>query len=82
MDHNNDTVKKIQTFLDSVYFDVQSPGGANLFNGTKEEYIIRLITRSIVALCTAWWSVRELLDYLQKRTKFSKDFKFDTPTFT
>ena len=73
----NNTVNKLETILDGLYFDTQSPFGANLFDGTKEEYIIKLLTRSIVALCTAWWSTRELLDYLQKRNTFSKGFKFD-----
>lgn len=80
MDIGHKTIKDIQLFLDSVYFDVQM-GGTNPFLGTKEEYIIKLITRSIVALCTAWWSVKELLDYIQKRQTSNKGFNFDTSTF-
>lgn len=80
MEQQNETIKQIKLFLDNVYFDFQGPGNANPFNGTKEEYIIRLITRSIVALCTAWWSIREVIDYLQKRTQNYKGFKFDTST--
>jgi len=80
MDQTHKTIKDIQLFFDSIYFDVQM-GGASPFSGTKEEYIIRLITRSIVALCTAWWSVRELLDYIQKRQTSNKGFNFDSTTF-
>jgi hypothetical protein len=80
MEQKTEKVKQIQLFLDNIYFDVQGPGGTNPFNGTKEEYIIRLITRSIVALCTAWWSVREIVDYLQKRSQNHKGFRFDTST--
>ncbi len=64
------TVEQVREFLDGLHLDVQTPGG--VFDGTKEEYIIRMITRTIVALCTAWWSTRELIDYLQKRNQFIK----------
>lgn len=80
MDQKESAIKNIQLFLDNIYFDAQM-GGASPFSGTKEEYIIRLITRSIVALCTAWWSVRELLDYIQKRQTSNKGFNFDSTTF-
>jgi hypothetical protein len=80
MDQRESTIRNIQLFLENIYFDAQM-GGASPFAGTKEEYIIRLITRSIVALCTAWWSVRELLDYVQKRQTSNKGFNFDSTTF-
>ena len=73
---NTDTQNKIKQFVDNIYFDAQMPG-SGFFDGTKEEYIIRLITRSIVAFCTAWWSARELLDYLQKRCNIHKGFRVD-----
>jgi hypothetical protein len=74
------TKRDIQLFLDNIYFDFQTVGGPNPFDGTREEYIIRLITRSIVALCTAWWSVREMMDYLQKRSNTYKGFRVDQST--
>ena len=57
---------KVDEFLDGLYFDVQGPSGENKLT---EEAIIRLITRFAVSLCSAWWSLRELFDYIQnKRT--------------
>ena len=81
MDNKDNFANQIQLFLENIYFDFQSPGGARLFDGTKEEYIIKLITRSIVAFCTAWWSAKELIDYLQNRSKTSKGLNFDESTF-
>lgn len=80
MDQKDKTLKELKLFFDNIYFDVQM-GGASPFSGTKEEYIIRLITRSIVAICTAWWSVKELLDYIQKRQTSNKGSNFDSTTF-
>lgn len=44
--------------------------------GPGEEYIIKLITRLAISGITAWWSAREILDYIQKR-KLLKDYHYD-----
>lgn len=68
-----DQKRKVDEFLDGLYLDVQGPGE----NKFTEEYIIKVITRFAVSLCSAWWSLRELFDYIQNRKTF-KEFTHGT----
>ena len=63
-----ETKQKIDHFLDGLYLDAQGPTGTAL----PEEYVIKIITRFVISLCTAWWSMRELFDYIQNRRSFKE----------
>lgn len=68
---NKEQKFKINQFIDSLYFDIQGASGT----GTKlsEEYIVKLITRFVISLGTAFWSISELLEYIRNRRN-SKEF--------
>lgn len=69
--------QKIDNYLDNLHFDFQTtPGQAS--TTLQEEFIIKLLTRFIVSLCSAWWSIREVLDYIQKRKTY-KEFDHGQP---
>lgn len=58
---------KIDEVLDQYYLDVQCAPGA-----VAQETVTKLVTRIIVSLCSAWWSIKELLEYVQERQKFKE----------
>lgn len=58
---------KIDQLLDEYYFDVQCVPGS-----MTQETLTRLITRIIVSLCSAWWSIKELMEYAQERQNFKE----------
>lgn len=62
--------EKIDNYIDNLYFNFQSVPGQG--SSLQEEYIIKLLTRFLVSVCSAWWSVREVLDYIQKRKTFKE----------
>lgn len=70
---NKTQKNKIDAFIDSLYFDVQGASGM----GTKlsEEYVIKLLTRFIVSLGTAFWSISELLEYIRNRRNLKEFIK-------
>lgn len=67
-----ETKLKIDNFLNSLYLDVQGAGTIN--NKLSEEYVLKLLTRFLVSLGTAFWSITELLDYIRTRREF-REFK-------
>jgi len=60
---------KVRTFMKGLYLDVQGPSGTASTTGAKltEEYIIKLVTRFAVSICSAWYAITELIDYLRTR---------------
>lgn len=64
--------KQIDEFIDSLYFDVQAAGGQAKLS---EEYVVKLVTKFLVSLCTAIWSISEILDYIKERKEFKNLFK-------
>lgn len=56
--------EKIDTFLDEIFFDVQGAPTGKVF---ADEYLIRMITKFLVSICTAWWSFTEVLEYIDTR---------------
>lgn len=64
---DNETKQNIQQFIDSLFLDVQ---GAGILNNMSEEYVLKLVTRFVVSVGTAFWSISELLDYLRTRRAF------------
>lgn len=64
---------KIDEFLDSLYLDFQAAPAAG---GTMtQEYIIKLVTRFIMGVCTAFWSIAELVEYIHNRREFREFIK-------
>lgn len=65
---------KLDEFLDSLYLDFQAaptaPGGT-----MTQEYIIKLLTRFIMGVCTAFWSIAELVEYVHNRREFREFIK-------
>jgi hypothetical protein len=68
---------KVDEFLDSLYLDVQCPTGP----GAKmsEDYAIKMITKFIISICTAWWSILELIEYVRNKKSF-REFLNDGTT--
>lgn len=62
---NKEQKNKIDDFIDSLYFDVQGASGIN--TKLSEEYVIKLLTRFVISLGTAFWSISELLEYIRNR---------------
>ena len=58
---------KADEFIDKLYLDVAS-GSCS----PQEQIIIRAITRFVVSICTAWWSMRELFDYMNSRRELHR----------
>lgn len=69
-----DIKNKIDDFMDSLYFDVQ---GAPTMGGTSmsQEYIVKIVTRFVMSICTAFWSLSELLEYIRNRRDFRELIK-------
>ena len=65
---------KVEDFLDSLYLDVTGNSTAPNQGAIAEEYFVKLITKFCVSVATAWWSLRELFDYIQKRRLY-REFK-------
>lgn len=59
----------VKSFLDDCYMDVQF---TNPFTGDSQvtyDQVVSLLTKIVVGICTVWWSINELMDYLKnKRT--------------
>jgi len=60
--------EKIDKVIDSLYLDVQGTpvSGTSL----TQEYIIKLLTRLVMSVCTIVWSVSELVEYIRNRREF------------
>ena len=63
--------EQLQTLFDGLYLDVQMPGIGS--QTAAQELFIQNITKAIISLATAWWSLQELFDYLKKRQQFIKE---------
>ena len=65
---SNKDKEKIDKLIDSFYFDVQGApvGGTSL----TQEYVIKLLTRLVMSMCTIFWSVTELTEYIRNRREF------------
>lgn len=64
-----ETKQKIDELLDEFYFDVQcAPGTGQL----TQEAVVKLITKIVVSLCSAWWSITELMEYIRERQNFKE----------
>lgn len=59
--------------------DFQAPPGteAQVEAGKAilEHYLVKLLTSVIVNACAAWWSIKELWDYLSNRQSFKEMVK-------
>lgn len=55
--------------MESLYFDVQAMGaGASM----TEEYVVKMIVRAVMGVCTAVWSIAEFIDFLKTRRSFKE----------
>jgi uncharacterized membrane protein YpjA len=62
---------KIDDLIDHSFFDVKGLPG--------NQEVIEIIVNAVIGLCTAWWSIRELLDYFHHRMEY-RSVLDDKPT--
>lgn len=70
---------QIQTFVDSLYFDVQFIAGSadGLAAKISEDYLLSVITKFAVSLASVFWSVTEILQYIKNRKDIKNIVKDD-----
>ena len=56
---------KIDDFFEHTLLDVQGSGVDH--ETLSVEVFIKLLNKFILSLCTSWWSLREILDYIQNK---------------
>lgn len=56
---------KIDDFFEHTLLDVQGSGAEDI--PLSIENFIKLLNKFILSLCTSWWSLREILDYIQNK---------------
>lgn len=63
-----DIKNKIDDFLGSLYLDFQAAPATG--GSMTQEYVLKLLTRFIMSVCTAFWSITELVEYIHNRRDF------------
>ena len=62
--------------MDKIYLDFQGPpgldGSVEAGKTVLEHYLVKLLTNVVVNACAAWWSIKELWDYLSNRQTFKE----------
>lgn len=56
---------RVQEYMSHIYFDTQSC--APITNKANEDYVIKLISRFVVSICSVWYAIQEIIDFLRKR---------------
>lgn len=59
--------ERVEEYLSNIHFDTQTVTGERV----SEDYIIRLVTRFAISICSSWWAITEIIDFFRKR----KDLK-------
>lgn len=66
------TLETVLDYIDHLYLDTQGVGTTTLGESAFEDYIIKLISRFLISLCTSWYAAVEIIDYIKKK-KLIKD---------
>lgn len=62
MSKKDEKVKKIKSYLDDTYFNIQGAPTNNVFDQT---YVVKMLTKMVVGATTVLWTFVELKDYLK-----------------
>lgn len=60
----DEVYSKVSNYLGDFYLDVTAVPGTAF---PALEHIAKLITKVIVSIASAWWSLHELIDYLTNK---------------
>lgn len=55
-------VLMLEDLKENAFFDVQSP--------RYDKELVDIVMNAIIGLCTAWWSIQELMDFLKNRSEY------------
>ena len=64
---------KLDLLLDSLLLDI--PFDTSL--PENREKLVSIITKTVIELFTVWWSIQEIVEFIQKRRK-GKDDRYAT----
>src|SRR5258708_1061716 len=64
---------KVEEYFSNVHFDTQTCTPTN--NKLTQDYFIKLLSKLVVSICSAWYAIQEIINFIQKR----KDLKGFTP---
>ena len=61
----NELKEKVDKIIDSWHFDVQGVPASG--TTMSQEYVIKILTRLVMSICTAFWSLTEIAEYIRNR---------------
>lgn len=67
---NDERLTQIKDYLEELHFNFEAVPGFGAAEAEKaifETYLIDLISKVVLSLCTAWWSINEIIDYFRNR---------------
>jgi hypothetical protein len=56
---------KVQEYFSNIHFDTQTCTPTN--NKLNEDYIIKIISKLVVSICSAWYAIQEIISFIAKR---------------
>lgn len=67
----NKLTDAVSNWFDECFFSFEFvpgfSGAAGAEKAAIENYLVDIFTKLIISVCTAWWSIREIVDYFQNR---------------
>ncbi len=65
---------KLDLLLDSLVLDIPF----DVSNPENKDKLVDIITKTILELFTIWWSIQEIIEFIQNKRKVKDDIRFDT----
>lgn len=69
----NQYLQNIDNYIDDCCFDIQGISTSSSLSDVSEAQLAKIITKIVVGLASAWWSILEFREFL-KNKKIGKGF--------